>query len=105
MVIDRIPFPVPSEPLHAARREYAEAEGEDAFATVDIPAAALTLAQGAGRLLRRRSDRGVVAVLDPRLATRSYRRALLKAVPPFRRTTDIEDACAALKLAAEGGEK
>ena len=105
VVIDRIPFPVPSEPLHAARREYAEAEGEDAFATVDIPAAALTLAQGAGRLLRRRSDRGVVAVLDPRLATRGYRRALLKAVPPFRRTTDIEDACAALKTAAEGGAK
>lgn len=105
VVIDRIPFPVPSEPLHAARREFAESEGEDAFATVDIPAAALTLAQGAGRLLRRRSDRGVVAVLDPRLATRSYRRALLKAVPPFRRTTDIEDACVALKSAAEGEAK
>ena len=105
VVIDRIPFPVPSEPLHAARREYAESEGENAFSTVDIPAAALTLAQGAGRLLRRRTDRGVVAVLDPRLATRSYRRALLKAVPPFRRTTDIEDACAALRMAAEGTER
>ena len=92
VVIDRIPFPVPSEPLHAARREHAERAGLDAFNTVDVPAAALTLAQGAGRLLRRREDRGVVAVLDPRLATRPYRRALLAAMPPLRRTVDLDDA-------------
>ncbi|MFM7060405.1 MAG: ATP-dependent DNA helicase [Actinomycetes bacterium] len=102
VVIDRIPFPVPNEPLHAARRERAEAEGLDAFGTVDIPAAALTLAQGAGRLLRRRADRGVVAVLDPRLATRNYRRRLLDAMPPFRRTVDLDEACAALHDAAGG---
>ena len=65
----------------------------------DIPAAALTLAQGSGRLLRRRTDRGVVAVLDPRLAIRNYRRVLLDALPPFRRTVDLEDACAALREA------
>ena len=99
VVIDRIPFPVPSEPLHAARREHAEADGHDAFHAVDIPAAALTLAQGSGRLLRRRTDRGVVAVLDPRLATRNYRRVLLDAMPPFRRTVDLADACEALRAA------
>jgi len=99
VVIDRIPFPVPTEPLHAARRERAEAAGLDAFRSVDVPAAALTLAQGAGRLLRRRTDRGVVAVLDPRLATRNYRRDLLAAMPPFRRTVDLIDACEALRSA------
>ena len=64
------------------------------------PVAALTLAQGSGRLLRRRSDRGVVAVLDPRLATRNYRRVLLDAMPAFRRTVVLEDACTALREAA-----
>ncbi|MFM8237932.1 MAG: helicase C-terminal domain-containing protein, partial [Actinomycetota bacterium] len=68
----------------------------DAFATVDLPAAALVLAQGAGRLLRTRDDRGVVAVLDPRLATRNYRRELLAGVPPLRRTVDAEEAVAFL---------
>ena len=100
VVIDRIPFPVPTDPLHAARRDRAETEGLDAFRAVDIPAAALTLAQGAGRLLRRRTDRGVVAVLDPRLATRNYRRDLHGAIPPFRRTVDLRDACSDLRTAA-----
>ncbi len=68
VVIDKIPFPVPDEPLHAARRARAQQRGIDAFVAVDLPAAALVLAQGAGRLIRTRSDRGVVAVLDPRLA-------------------------------------
>jgi ATP-dependent DNA helicase DinG len=104
VVIDRIPFPVPNEPLHAARREHAEAAGHDAFHAVDIPAAALTLAQGSGRLLRRRSDRGVVAVLDPRLAIRNYRRVLLDAMPPFRRTVDLADACEALRAATQADD-
>lgn len=96
VVIDRIPFPSPGDPLHAARRGRATAAGADAFATVDLPAAALVLAQGAGRLLRTRDDRGVVAVLDPRLATRNYRRELLAGVPPLRRTVDAEEAVAFL---------
>jgi ATP-dependent DNA helicase DinG len=93
VVIDRIPFPMPTDPLHAARRERAERNGANAFAVVDVPAAALVLAQGAGRLLRTRSDRGVVAVLDPRLATRDYRRQLLTAMPPLRRSVDLEETC------------
>jgi ATP-dependent DNA helicase DinG len=96
VVIDRIPFPSPGEPLHAARRERAERQGLNAFAAVDIPRAALVLAQGAGRLIRSRTDHGVVAVLDARLATRDYRKALLAAIPPFRRSVDVEDACAFL---------
>jgi ATP-dependent DNA helicase DinG len=89
VVIDRIPFPSPGDPLHAARRERAERRGLNAFAAVDLPAAALVLAQGAGRLIRTRDDQGVVAVLDPRLAQRSYRAQLLEAMPPFKRSIDL----------------
>jgi ATP-dependent DNA helicase DinG len=100
VAIDRIPFPNPSDPLHAARRDRAERNGLNAFAAVDVPTAALVLAQGAGRLLRTRDDRGVVAVLDPRLATRDYRKQLLAALPPFRRSIDLAEACAFLEHAA-----
>jgi ATP-dependent DNA helicase DinG len=101
VVIDRIPFPPLGDPLHAARQERAEAAGMNAFASVDLPAAALVLAQGAGRLIRRRTDRGVVAVLDARLATQSYRRELLVAMPPLRRSIDVDDACAFLADATQ----
>ena len=102
VVIDRIPFPSPGDPLHAARRERAEQNGANPFATVDLPQAALVLAQGSGRLIRRTTDHGVVAVLDPRLATRDYRRTLLAALPPFRRSVDIDEACAFLTAAVSG---
>jgi ATP-dependent DNA helicase DinG len=100
VVLDRIPFPAPDEPLHAARRERAEARGVDPFHAVDVPVAALVLAQGAGRLIRRGSDRGVVAVLDARLATRPYRRQLLAAMPPLRRSIDLAETCAFLEEVA-----
>jgi ATP-dependent DNA helicase DinG len=104
VAIDRIPFPAPNEPLHAARRERAERLGLNPFGAVDLPRAALVLAQGAGRLIRSRTDRGVIAVLDPRLATRDYRRTLLAAVAPFRRSVDLEAACAFLAEAAAGAD-
>ena len=100
VVIDRIPFPSPGEPLHAARQERAAALGLNAFATVDLPAAALVLAQGAGRLIRSRDDLGVVAVLDSRLANRDYRHQLLTAMPALRRSVDLDEACAFLEDAA-----
>ncbi len=90
VIIDRLPFPRPDDPLLQARRERA---GTDAFRVVDLPRAAIMLAQGAGRLIRSATDCGVVAVLDPRLATsRSYRWALLGALPPMRRTKDRDEA-------------
>jgi ATP-dependent DNA helicase DinG len=101
VVIDKIPFPVPDEPLHAARRRRAEERELNAFVTVDVPAAALILAQGAGRLIRRNTDRGVVAVLDSRLATKDYRVQLLDAVPPLRRSIDLAETCAFLEEAAK----
>jgi ATP-dependent DNA helicase DinG len=94
VVIDRIPFGRPDEPLLVARREHA---GPDAFRLVDLPRAASLLAQGAGRLIRTADDRGVVAVLDPRLAKASYRWTLVKALPPMRRTKDRSEAEAFLR--------
>lgn len=90
VVLDRLPFSRPDDPLAQARRENAERNGGSGFGDVDLPAAALVLAQGAGRLIRARSDRGVVAVLDRRLATAGYRHALLDALPPMRRVVDPE---------------
>ena len=91
VTLDRLPFARPDDPLLEARRERA---GDAAFRLVDLPRAATLLAQGAGRLIRSAEDRGVVAVLDPRLATAGYRGALLAGMPPMRRTTDrrqVED--------------
>ena len=94
VTIDRIPFPRPDEPLLQARRE---AIGPAAFRSIDLPRAATLLAQGAGRLIRSRTDRGVVAVLDARLATnKSYRWDLLAALPPMRRTKDFAEVAAFL---------
>jgi ATP-dependent DNA helicase DinG len=90
VTIDRLPFPRPDDPLLQARREHARA---DAFRVVDLPRAATLLAQGTGRLIRTATDRGVVAVFDPRLATNtSYRWDIVRALPPMRRTRDRSDA-------------
>ncbi|HVE93720.1 MAG TPA: ATP-dependent DNA helicase [Acidimicrobiales bacterium] len=94
VTIDRLPFPRPDEPLQQARREQA---GAAAFRVIDLPRAATMLAQGAGRLIRTSEDRGVVAVLDSRLATANYRWDLIRALPPMRRTKDRDDVAAFLK--------
>lgn len=85
VVIDKLPFARPDDPLLEARRELV---GRDAFSLIDLPRAITTLAQGAGRLIRTSTDRGVVAVLDPRLATANYRWDLVRGLPPMRRTKD-----------------
>jgi ATP-dependent DNA helicase DinG len=94
VTIDKLPFPRPDEPLLQARREQARA---GAFATVDLPRAATLLAQGAGRLIRTSTDRGVVAVLDSRLANATYRWAIVNALPPMRRTRHRAEAEAFLQ--------
>jgi ATP-dependent DNA helicase DinG len=85
VTIDRLPFPRPDDPLLQARRERARA---DAFKVVDIPRATTLLAQGAGRLIRSRGDRGVVAVFDPRMAKANYRWDFVNSLPPMQRTKD-----------------
>ena len=97
VTIDRIPFPRPDEPVLEARRERA---GASAFSVVDLPRAGTLLAQGAGRLIRSSTDRGVVAVLDSRLATARYRGALLARVPPMKRTVDRAEVVAFLQRIA-----
>jgi ATP-dependent DNA helicase DinG len=91
VIIDRLPFARPDEPLLQARRQRA---GPKAFHLIDLPRAATMLAQGAGRLIRSHGDRGVVAVLDSRLAKAGYRWDLVNALPPMRRTRDREDVVA-----------
>jgi ATP-dependent DNA helicase DinG len=88
VTIDRLPFSRPDDPLSQARRDRA---GERAFYEVDVPRAAMLLAQGVGRLIRTTSDRGVVAVLDTRLATAGYRSRLLRRLPPMRRTRSRDE--------------
>ena len=97
MIIDRIPFPRPDDPLVAARQRAADSRGGNGFLTVSATHAALLLAQGAGRLLRGMGDRGVVAVLDPRLATARYGGFLRASLPPFWQTDDREKVLGALR--------
>jgi ATP-dependent DNA helicase DinG len=105
VIIDKIPFQRPDDPLALARRDRADALGHDPFATYDLPRAALLLAQGAGRLVRTSTDRGVVAVLDPRIVTKRYGRTLVESLPPMFRITNPDRVKAALaRLAASRAE-
>ncbi|WP_344864149.1 ATP-dependent DNA helicase [Planomonospora alba] len=88
VIIDRIPFPRPDDPLSSARQRHVAAKGGNGFMAVAATHAALLLAQGAGRLLRSQHDKGVVAVLDPRLATARYAGFLRASLPPFWPTND-----------------
>ncbi|GIH60530.1 ATP-dependent DNA helicase [Microbispora siamensis] len=102
VIIDRIPFPRPDDPLASARQRHVAATGGNGFMAVAATHAALLLAQGAGRLLRSMDDRGVVAVLDPRLATARYSGFLLNSLPPFWRTTDPAKVRDALRRLTAG---
>jgi ATP-dependent DNA helicase DinG len=95
VTLDRIPFPRPDDPLLSARRE---AVGDRAFRDIDLPRAATLLAQATGRLIRNATDRGVVAVFDNRLATKGYRREILAAMPPMRRSTNRSEVEEFLRL-------
>ena len=104
VVMDRIPFPRPDEPLSAARARAVDAAGGNGFMAVSAAHAGVKLAQGAGRLIRRAEDRGLVAVLDPRLATARYGSFLRASLPPFWFTTDREVALGALRRLSTAGE-
>jgi ATP-dependent DNA helicase DinG len=91
LVLDRLPFPRPDDPLLAERGRRVEARGASRFAEVWLPAAAVSLQQALGRLVRSETDRGVMAVLDRRLADAGYRSSLLSSLPPARLTRSLED--------------
>ena len=97
LVIDKLPFPPPKDPLVEARSQRLEAQGRNAFNEFFVAEAAVALKQGAGRLIRRETDRGVLAVCDSRLATMGYGKRLLAALPPMRRIGEEEDWLDALE--------
>jgi ATP-dependent DNA helicase DinG len=102
VIMDRIPFPRPDDPLASARQQRISEHGGNGFLTVAGTHAALLLAQGAGRLLRSPNDRGVIAVLDPRLATARYGGFLRASLPPFWTTHDPDVVRGALKRLTSG---
>jgi ATP-dependent DNA helicase DinG len=89
VVIDKLPFASPSDPVTSARIETLKARGGDPFGEYQVPLAILTLQQGIGRLIRHRQDRGVVAILDPRVRTKAYGQRFLRSLPPARLTDDL----------------
>jgi ATP-dependent DNA helicase DinG len=97
VVIDRIPFPRPDDPVMSARSAAADAAGGSGFMSVSLPRAALLLAQGTGRLIRSIEDRGVVAILDSRIVSKRYGSVLLNSMPPLWRTSELETVMQALE--------
>ena len=90
VIIDKLPFTAPGDPVTAARMDAITAAGGDPFAEYQMPLAMLALQQGLGRLIRHRQDRGVLAILDPRLRTMGYGRRFLASLPPSPVTHDLD---------------
>ncbi len=97
VIIDKLPFPPPGDPLVEARSRRLEGEGRSAFSHYSLPEAAVALKQGAGRLIRRETDRGILVVCDTRLATMGYGRRLMAALPPMRQLQSEDEFQAALE--------
>ena len=91
VVIDKLPFSVPSDPVVAARIRHLNDSGGNAFYDYQIPEAIILLKQGLGRLIRSRSDRGILALLDKRILTKSYGRNFLRSLPPAPLTHDFSE--------------
>jgi ATP-dependent DNA helicase DinG len=91
VVIDKLPFAPPDDPVLAARIEAIRARGGNAFTELQLPQAVLSLKQGAGRLIRDETDRGVLMLCDPRLASRAYGRQILKSLPPMKLTRSLSE--------------
>jgi ATP-dependent DNA helicase DinG len=92
VVIDKLPFAPPDDPILRARSRAIEAAGGNSFGELSLPAAAMSLKQGAGRLIRSEQDRGLLVICDGRLTSRSYGRQLLASIPPFRRVGSLQEA-------------
>lgn len=99
VIIDKLPFAVPSDPLVAARSRHIDENGGRSFFDYSVPQAVISLKQGIGRLIRSKTDRGVIAILDPRLRTKPYGRDFLASLPRMRITSDLSDVNAILDAA------
>jgi ATP-dependent DNA helicase DinG len=91
VIIDKLPFAVPSDPVIGARQRYIDSHGGNSFNSYSVPAAIINLKQGLGRLIRSATDRGVLSILDPRIVTKGYGQQFRKSLPPSRVTRKIED--------------
>jgi ATP-dependent DNA helicase DinG len=91
VVIDKLPFAPPDDPLLAARLDRLKADGGNPFVDYQVPQAAISLKQGAGRLIRSETDRGVLMICDPRLVDKPYGRVIWRSLPPMRRTRELAD--------------
>lgn len=101
VIVDKLPFAVPTDPLVAARQRYIEDSGGSSFYQYSVPQAIIALKQGLGRLIRSTTDRGVLAVLDPRLRTKGYGRTFLQSLPACRVTSQIDDLAGILSSEAK----
>jgi ATP-dependent DNA helicase DinG len=91
VIIDKLPFAVPSDPIVAARTRFIDEQGGKSFFEYSVPNAVITLKQGIGRLIRSSTDKGVIALLDPRLKTKSYGRDFLNSLPKCKVTSELKD--------------
>ncbi len=103
VIVDKLPFAVPGDPLISARIDLVASTGGNAFADYQVPMAVLSLKQGLGRLIRSRTDRGVVAVLDSRIATSGYGERFVSSLPPYRLTHDRQDVVCFFEASDERG--
>ncbi len=104
VVIDKLPFASPDDPVLAARIERLRSEGRNAFMEYQLPRTVINVKQGAGRLIRDENDRGVLMICDPRLLSKPYGKRIWRSLPPMKRTRDLDEALAffARRTAAEG---
>jgi ATP-dependent DNA helicase DinG len=100
VIVDRLPFAVPSDPIVAARVRALQDEGRNPFSEFQVPEAVLALKQGFGRLIRAKTDRGVLALLDTRIQRMPYGKIFLESLPRYRRTNDLEDVSRFLSAAS-----
>jgi ATP-dependent DNA helicase DinG len=91
VIIDKLPFQVPSDPLVSARVAKVERDGGNPFSDYQVPVAILRLKQGLGRLIRSKSDRGILAILDNRLSTKGYGKLFMKSLPDYVVTENVQD--------------
>lgn len=105
VIIDKLPFAVPTDPIVAARSRFIEENGGRSFFDYSVPQAVITLKQGIGRLIRSSSDRGVIAILDPRLRTKSYGKDFLRSLPRMRITSDLGDVSEVFETATRSSGK
>jgi len=104
VVIDKLPFAAPDDPVYEARLDAIRREGRNPFRDEQLPQAVIALKQGVGRLIRSETDRGVLVLCDPRLLSRGYGRVFLDSLPPFRRTRELADVQAFFEAPLPTGE-